>query len=285
MTEQTSLDLGALWDESDDDGVTVSPGNPAGDDATDDQINDDSDTDDNEDVTDDSDAADDDEQGNEEEQEEAPVDYKALWTRSQNEIKTMSGRLHATEARLLQEKEDLAKKIPAAPLAPTEEDEFLEKFRGTYSDDVVKAIEILAAKKASSVVESTLQPRLSSVESATSEMLTDAHFGAIERVHPDIDAVDQSPVFESWIKTRPVHLRPTYEFIRANGTPAQVIAMVDEYKNDIGAAKPKTKTNPTAAQKDKILAATAVGRRRGTVQTSAEAEQNDLSAIWAETDD
>jgi hypothetical protein len=285
MTEENSLDLEALWNESDDDGVTVSPEHSAGNGATEGQIEDDSDMDDNEDVTDDSDADEGDEQGDDEEQEEAPIDYKALWTRSQNEIKTMAGRLHATEARLLQEKEELAKKIPAAPIAPSEEEGFLAKFRDTYSDDVVKAIEILAAKQASSVVESTLQPRLSSVESVTSEILTDAHFDAIERVHPDIDDIDKSPVFNSWLETRPAHLRPTYEFIRANGTPAQVIAMIDEYKENIGAAKPKTKNTTPAAQTNKIIAATAVGRRRGTVQTSAEAEQTDLEAIWAETDD
>jgi len=284
MTDETTeenLDLDALWNETDEDGVET-PVETAGEDAET-EVEDDSDTE--EETEEGTEETEEEVEGEEEEEEAAPeIDYQALWNKSQNEVKTMTGRLRASEARLQQENEELAKKVPVASVPPTEEDEFLAKFRETYSDDVVKAIDLITSKKASQLIESSFATRLSPMEAATHEMVTQAHFGAIETVHPDVAEIDASPVFESWLQTRPMHTRAAYEYIRDKGTPAEVISMLDEYKETIGAVKPKPKTT-IPVSKAKVAAATAVGRRRGTVGSAAQADANDLAAIWAETDD
>jgi hypothetical protein len=196
----------------------------------------------------------------------------------------MAGRIKAVETRLTQEKEELLKQTQKPAPAPTEEDAFLTKFKEDYNEDVIKAIDLITTKKATQIVEATLQSRLSPIESTTNDMVVNAHFGAIETAHPDVAEIDESPIFESWLNSKPDHVRFAYEHVRNHGTPKQVISMLDEYKTQIGAVKAKPAKTGVVA-KDKVAAATAVGRRRGTVQTAAHASSTDLASIWAETDD
>ncbi len=274
-TDDTTIDEGALWDETDDDSKPVEP--PEVEKTEEDA---------EEETEESAEETEEAEGETEEETEEEPetIDYKALWDKSQNEVKAMNGRLKASELRLHQENEELARKVPAAPLAPTEEDNFLAKFRETYSDDVVKAIDLITSRKASQLIDASFSSRLSPLENQTQEIVSQAHFGAIELAHPDLDEIDASPVFESWLQTRPVHIRAAYSNIRERGTPAEVISMLDEYKEAIGSGKQKT-IKPVSAPKAKVIAATAVGRRRGTVGSSKQVDDSDLAALWAETDD
>jgi len=272
MTDNTTeIDLESLWNETDDDGSIVSP----------------EETNESEPQQDDSDVIEDevvDEEPASEEaepEEEPEVDYKALYERAQNEVKTQTGRLRAVEAKLKQENEELAGKIPPAPVAPTEEDEFLQKFRADYSDDVIKAIDLITTKKASQLIESTLAGRLAPIEQTTYDMVAQAHFGAIEAAHPDVDEINASPAFEAWLESRPAHVKGAYAYVREQGTPAEVISLLNEYK---GAVRPQTKT-PSTVPNGKVAAATAVSRRRGTAQSAAAPDPNDLEAIWNETAD
>ena len=273
----TEIDLESLWNETDDDGSVISP---------DEDPNTESPIDDSDNIEDEVDEP--------EEEEDAPtadepdegadepeVDYRALYERAQNEVRTMTGRLRATETRLTQEKEELAGRLPPEPPAPTEEDAFLQKFRTEYSDDVIRAIDLITTKKASQLIESTLAGRLAPIEQTTYDMVSQAHFGAIEAAHPDVDEINASPAFEAWLDARPAHVKGAYAYVREQGTPAEVISMLNEYK---GASRPQTKT-PSTVPKERIAAATAVSRRRGTAQTAAAPDPNDLVAIWNETDD
>jgi len=275
MTDNTTeIDLESLWNETDDDGATVSQEetiDPA-------PQQDDSDVIEDE-VVDEEPASDEDEEA--EPEEEPEVDYKALYERAQNEVKTQTGRLRAIEAKLKQEKEELAGRLPPEPVAPTEEDEFLQKFRTEYSDDVIKAIDLITTKKASQLIESTLAGRLAPIEQTTHDMVAQAHFGAIEAAHPDVDEINASPAFEAWLESRPAHVKGAYAYVREQGTPAEVISMLNEYK---GAVKPQKQT-PSTVPTGRVNAATAVSRRRGTAQSAAAPDQNDLEAIWNETAD
>ena len=272
-TDDTTIDEGALWDETDDDSNLVAPPEVE---ETEEETEEEPEEETEEEPEEET-------EGTEEEEPEA-IDYEALWNKSQNEVKAMNGRLKASESRLQQENEQLARQVPAAPLTPTEDDNFLAKFRETYSDDVVKAIDLITSRKASQMIDASLSSRLTPVEHATQEMVSQAHFGAIETAHPDLDEIDASPLFESWLQTRPVHIRAAYSHIRERGTPAEVISMLDEYKENIGSGKQKT-IKPVSAPKAKVIAATAVGRRRGTVGSSKQVDDSDLAALWAETDD
>lgn len=272
-TGNEDLDLQALWDETDDEGNVVATGAETEDDT---QTADDSDqTDVDDEGTDEDDSGDADDDAATGESDSDEIDYKALWLKSQNEVKTMTGRLKAETERLAREKEELAGKLPPAPVEPSDEDKFLAKFREEYSEDVLKAIDLITTRKASQIVDQTLAQRLSPVEQQTYNIVEQAHFGAIESVHPDVYEIDQSPQFEAWLETRPAHTKGAYLYIRENGTPQEVISMLNEYKGSL------PKQNRSAAPPaGKVDAATAVQRRRGTVSTSAEPTETDLAALW-----
>ena len=272
-TGNEDLDLQALWDETDDDGNVIKHDTDEQDDP---QFADDSDQTDVEDESTDEedgdDASDDDSSG---ESDSDEIDYKALWQKSQNEVKTMTGRLKAETERLAREKQELAGRVPPEPAEPSDDDKFLAKFKDDYSEDVLKAIDLISTRKASQIVEQTIAQRLSPVEQQTYNMIEQAHFGAIESVHPDVYDIDQSPQFEAWLETRPAHTKGAYLYIRENGTPQEVISMLNEYKDTLH------KTSRTAEpSKSKVESATAVQRRRGTVSTTAEPTETDLAALW-----
>lgn len=275
MTENaTEIDLESLWNESTDDGELVST-----DPITDEPQQDDSDA--VEDEVEEEAEPEEAEETEEETESQDEIDYKALYEKAQHEVKTQTGRLKAVEARLKQENEQLAGKLPPEPVAPTEEDEFLQKFRTEYSDDVIKAIDLITTRKASQLIDSTLAGRLAPIEQQTYDIVAQAHFGAIEAAHPDVDEINASPEFEAWLDSRPTHVKGAYAYVREQGTPAEVISMLNEYK---GALRPQTKT-PSTVPKERVAAATAVTRRRGTAQSAAAPDPNDLEAIWNETDD
>lgn len=283
-------DLQSLWDESDDDGVAFPDNSAESDEETEgeNEEGDEGDTADgggeeSSDAGEGDDAADDENDGDSEEAESEP-DYKALWERAQHEVKTMAGRLKAAQTRPIEtEVVEQAPRPVAAAQPSAEEEQFLAQFKEKYSDDVIQAINIIATRQATQLVESTLHSRLAPVEQTTQNIVSQAHFAAIEAVHPDLEEIDASPVFASWLENRPVHLKAAYEAIRERGTPAQVIAMLSEYKQAIGADKKPQAAKPSKATK--VAAATAVGRRRGTVQVPPKAANNDLAALWDEIDD
>jgi hypothetical protein len=270
--EQTDeLDLNQLWDETDDDGVAVSAGGDDGNDVTTDDATDS--------YTEGEEPTGEDEEYPDEAAEE--VDYKALYERERQEKSTAIGRLKATEQRWKQEQDGLQAQQPVQPPPVSEEDQFLEKFRAEYSDDVLKAIDLITSRKASSIVETALQGRLAPIEQTTYDMVAQAHFGAIEAAHPDVDDINASPAFEAWLETRPAHIRGAYYYTREKGSPAEVISMLNEYKEATG----QRQRSAPAVSRQKVDAATAVSRRRGTVQTTPQAQDGDLQAIWNETDD
>jgi len=62
---------------------------------------------------------------------------------------------------------------------------------------------------------------------------SDAHFAAIEAVHPDLKQIDRDPRFDEWIASKPQQLRLQYNRIRRKGTSSEVINMLNAYKSNI----------------------------------------------------
>ena len=207
------------------------------------------------------------------------VDYKALWTKAQDEVKTMHGRLRAEQDRAAQalaaQQLALAAQQTAAPVEPSEEDQAIERFRSEYSEEVVRAIDILTTRKAQAVANELLASRVAPVEQTTAAMIEQAHFAAIEAAHPDVYAIDESPEFNAWIESRPMHNRAAYQAVRERGTPAEVISMLNEYKGT-----QTTSTKPAAPVQERPTPPLAVQRRRGTVNTAPEAAITDERTLW-----
>jgi hypothetical protein len=208
----------------------------------------------------------------EEEPEPEAVDYKSELLKTKNEIKTMAGRLRAAEERA---KAAIPAPVPEqAAQAPSEEDEFLKKFRGEYQDDVVKAIDIIASKKATEIANQILSTRVVPVEQQAAQLAEQSHFAAIEAVHPDVVELDQSDEFNAWIEARPAHLRGAYQFVRERGSASEVISMLNEYKQTM---------KPAPKPQSKVREATpAVKRKRGTTAVAPQNRKQSEEEIWAE---
>jgi hypothetical protein len=206
-------------------------------------------------------------------------DYKALWERSQKEVKTMAGRLRATESRLLKENEELAGQVPPAVVPPNEEDEFLAKFRTEYNDDVIKAIDIITARKATQLFEEKVASRLAPLEQTTKAAVARAHFAAIEAAHPDVYEISNSPEFDAWIESRPAHVKAAYEFVREQGSAEEAISMLDEFKSITAPRK------PVGIPTKKTVPASAVKRSRGALPTAAKPSNDDFESAWGEAPD
>lgn len=199
-------------------------------------------------------------------------DYKTELLKTKNELKTMAGRLRAAEER--------AKAATPAPVtaqvaqAPNEEDEFLNKFRSEYQDDVVKAIDIIASKKATEIANQLLATRVAPVEQQAAQLAEQSHFAAIEAVHPDVVELDQSEEFNAWIESKPTHVRGAYQFVRERGSAAEVISMLNEYKQTM---------KPAPKPQSKVREATpAVKRKRGTTSVAPQNRKLSEEEIWAE---
>lgn len=271
------LDLESIWNETDDDGNVVKPAEGEEDVSSADLPDDEGDVDTDEETP----PAEDESDEGESADDSAPVDeidYKALYQKEKQRADTANGRLRAEAERIRVEREAMQARQQAAPAAaaePTEEEQFLQKFREEYSDDVVKAVNMIAARQAAQVAEQMLHGRISPVEQQTQAIVEQAHFAAIEAAHPDVYDIDESPEFEAWLETRPPHVKGAYAYVRDRGTPAEVISMLNEYK--AATQKQNTRTPPP---EDKVNAALAVQRRRGTAPTAAEPVVTDEKALW-----
>lgn len=204
------------------------------------------------------------------------IDYKTAFYQAQQELKTTVGRLKAAEARAQTPKEE----EPRPASGVNDEDNFLATFREQYNDDVLRAVDIMARRAATDLIQNQVYPqieRIAPLARTTEELMAQAHFGAIEAAHPDVYEIDSAPEFNAWIASRPDHIRGAYEFVREQGTPAEVISMLNEYK---AVMKPKPAPAPVAPS-----AAAAVPRRRGTTPVAPSPAKDDFEAAWMEAPD
>lgn len=209
------------------------------------------------------------------EQEEAP-DYEALYKREQQLRKTWEGR-----AKKFQTQQPPAEPPKQAPSAQQPErdpdDEFLEGFRNKYNDDVLKAMEIMSARKARQFI-SQFEQAYAPLAYNVQDMQTRSHFGAIETAHPDWEQVRDDPRFSEWVDSQPTHRRRAYTEVISGGTPQEVIDLLTDFKDS---TSPKTKT-PSGR---KVQAATAVQVPRGGLAGKKEAAMDDFEAAWREAPD
>ena len=215
------------------------------------------------------------------EEEPDATDYKSLYEKTQFDLKSTDGRLNAERDRFNREKDELLQKLPKAPLEPSDEDTFLTNFKEKYSDDVLKAIDIVTGRKATELFNSQVASRIAPLEQSTNEVISRAHFSSIEAAHPDVYSIDESPQFSAWIDSRPAHVQNAYRYVRDNGTPTEVISMLNEYKATMTPQNPKAP--PVSAAK--LASASAVPTRRGSLPSAAAPAKDDFASAWDEAPD
>lgn len=197
-------------------------------------------------------------------------------------IKSAEGRAVAFQRELEQLRQT---QRPAAPaqvdVAPEKspEDEFLETFRTKYNDDVLKAIEMVAERKAKSMLNGAVTPVAANVQQLMDQM----HFSAIEAVHPDMREIAGSDELTTWIDSQPTHRQRAYRSIASEGSAREVIDLLSEFKDSRKkpAAAPAASALPASTTRP-AQAAVAVPAMRGGLAVAPAAVATDFDSAWEE---
>lgn len=205
-------------------------------------------------------------------------DYKALYEQEHARYESMKGRVRSYEQQ--QQQRPVATPEPTQPPADPDE-EFMAKFRKEYSDEVVRAMEIMSERKAREYATRVLQEKVMPIEEVVRQRQIAEHFDTLARHHPDWEQVAQDEKFAQWIDSQPPYIAQTYRHVASQGTTGDVVDLLNRYKREAGLTPVAA---PTPASSAKAQAAAPVKTQRGTLP-KGRASVDDFDAAWDEAPD
>ena len=140
---------------------------------------------------------------------------------------------------------------------------------------------------------SDLRSALAPVFETTQKLQVNAHLDSIRQAHPDLDTI--KPELNEWINQQPEFVRPAYQQVAQKGSAAQVVELVNQFKQSTGKTsavpevpassarqqpqqrKPAQKQPPAAAKK-----ALAAAPSPSTAEVPGSARSDDFDAAWEE---
>lgn len=136
-------------------------------------------------------------------------------------------------------------KAKASSAEPTTEfgDKDIEQLMKDYPEVVGPLIKRLQ------VLEGRVGETVSSIEERDQKAVLDAHFAAIEAVHPDFSEVIATEDWEGWLERQ----SPTWQRIAGEGSADEVNELLDRYKDAMGmVVKPQVKREAKVEQARKV---------------------------------
>jgi len=154
-----------------------------------------------------------------------------------------------------------AEQVPAETLEVDDEELF-----GDFSPtDFKKGVKTILASERDAIkqeLRAELEKELAPLKEQRALTAEQAHFSAIEAVHPDVESIAQSESFAKWIDTQPSFARDRYQDVIAKGTAEQVIEALNTYK------AATEKLTPTAKSGVEDAAQAVISRARTAVPAS-----------------
>lgn len=216
---------------------------------------------------------------------EPEIDYKAELEKERQRFKSFEGRYRKEketwESRFNDLDQKIGKTTPAEPPAaePDPDEEFLSQFREKYNDEVLKAVELVSARKARELVDQVRKEAIDPLVRTTAESAREAHFRTIESAHGDWETVVQSEAFGNWVNQQPRFIAQAYRSVLEQGTAHDVVDLLGTYKESTRPpATTQTKVDPARAR-----AATAVKTQRG-MTPKPRVSNDDFDAAWDEAE-
>lgn len=127
---------------------------------------------------------------------------------------------------------------------------------GDFSEAAIKkGVDVLVSRQVAAIkaeMDAKLAQALEPIKRNEAESAADAHFGSIEKAHPDVESVVQSEAMDKWIEAKPSYMRPAIRAVIEGGTAQEVIELLDDFK---AATKPVAATNIAAAAQAAIAKA------------------------------
>ena len=159
------------------------------------------------------------------------------------------------QAKLEAQKAAPVEQVPAGTPEVEDEDLF-----GDFSEEgIAKGVKKLVASERNVLkqeLRAELEIELAPLKAKQAISVADAHFAAIEAVHPDVDSVAESAEFKAWVNKQPSFVRDGYQAVIAGGTAEQVIEALNTYKAATGKlATPPVRTDVEAAAQAAIAKA------------------------------
>jgi hypothetical protein len=156
-----------------------------------------------------------------------------------------------------QAKPELTKPAEQVPAETLEVDD--EELFGDFSPtDFKKGVKTLMASERDAIkqeLRAELEKELAPLKEQRALTAEQAHFSAIEAVHPDVESIAQSESFAKWIDNQPSFVRDDYKAVIAQGTAEQVIEALNTYKAATGKLAAPTKVSAAAAAQAAIAKA------------------------------
>ena len=150
--------------------------------------------------------------------------------------------------------------IETEPEAPAE-DVF-----GDYSEEAIKkGVEKLVSSQVGAIraeMEAKLAAALAPSQHAAAESAAESHFSAINKAHPDVESVVPSQEMANWIAKQPSFAQAGYKAVLEEGSAAEVIELLDNFKAATGRTAATGKPSAAAA------AAAAIANARAVTPTS-----------------
>lgn len=218
------------------------------------------------------------------------VDYRALWEKDHQRMKSWEGRLSAEAQRRKAAEEELERlqaqmaQQQAAPDAdPGKQDTgdegagsnhaVSDEFREEYGDEIADFVEQRARELAKQEAEQLIAERLAPMEQMREEMERKAHFDAIAAEHPDYQEIADSEEFAAWIKGQPEYIQPAMVQVIQNGTPEQINELLSSYKQATNAEQRTTQQRDNRARRSAAVRGRASGPPRAV-------PKDDFDAGW-----
>lgn len=132
-------------------------------------------------------------------------------------------------ATLQQTVADLQSQLTSAATRKDEVDDELRKLEEEYPDIAQPLLKKLQK------LEETVTEYRTQIDTDQSQASLQAHFDTIRKSHPDMDEVVTSDDFTGWLERQ----SPLWQRVAGEGSAAEVIELLDRYKEAIGAASPQ----------------------------------------------
>lgn len=132
---------------------------------------------------------------------------------------------------------------------------------GDFSESAIrKGVDALVARQVAAIkaeMDAKLAQALEPIKHKEAMSEADSHFGAIEKAHPDVESVVQSDAMEKWIESHPSYARPALRAVIEGGTAAEVIELLDNFKEAQGSP-----SKPAASQDVAVAAKAAIAKAK-----------------------
>ena len=199
--------------------------------------------------------------------EEEP-DYRALWEKDHQRMKSWEGRLSKAEQEkkaMMEELERLKQEMkPPTQVAShdgpgddrdtgTEDAGQMpvtsDAFRAEYGDEIADFVEQRARELARQEMEQVLSERIAPLENAKAEQEVQAHYSAIAEKHPDYQEIAESADFQKWIDDQPAYIQQAIKNVVVSGSADQVNELLSSYKQAMNADKRNTQQRDARARR------------------------------------